>query len=60
MTAREAIKLLISAGFVAKTGGKHRQFEKNGRKVAVPTHGSKDLSRKVVATIMAAIEAERG
>lgn len=58
MTVREAIQLLITAGFVEVKGGKgsHRKFEKaNVRPVILPSHG-KELSRIVEKTVRKAVE----
>lgn len=59
MTAREAIALLESEGFVSKGGAKHDQYEKNGVKIGVP-RGAGDLSRTVAANIKRAIKKARG
>lgn len=59
MTAREAVALLKSEGFVLKMTTGHAQYEKNGIKIAVPNHKG-DLKPHEVAHIKQAIKKARG
>ena len=54
MTQREAIALLVEAGFVLKATTGHLQYEKNGVKIGVPNHKG-DLKPHEIAHIKQAI-----
>jgi predicted RNA binding protein YcfA (HicA-like mRNA interferase family) len=57
MTAKEAEKLLLDAGFLMiRSKGSHRIYLKNKIRVVVPYHGSKILHPKIVKQVINAIE----
>lgn len=58
MTVREAVRLLLDAGFVEVNGGKgsHRKFEKAGCRPVIITSHSKEISRVVERTVRKAVE----
>lgn len=52
MSGREVIKKLEAAGWhVRSVAGSHHMMEKDGKKVPVPLHGSKDLAPGLLAAI---------
>ena len=60
LTAQEAEDLLLQAGFeLIRTGGSHRIYLRQGRRVVVPFHGHRILHPKVVTQVVAAIAAIR-
>ncbi|HJF18820.1 MAG TPA: type II toxin-antitoxin system HicA family toxin [Enterococcus columbae] len=58
MTVREAVRLLLEAGFVEVKGGKgsHRKFEKAGCRPVIITSHDKEISQVVERTVRNAVE----
>ena len=52
MNARDVMERLKAGGWVLRRiSGSHHIFEKDGRKVPVPVHGSRDLTPGTLAAI---------
>lgn len=54
VTRRDVERWLLDHGFVELRGKKtsHRQFERDGVKIALPGHGPQDLTKKHVGLIV--------
>jgi predicted RNA binding protein YcfA (HicA-like mRNA interferase family) len=54
VTRRDVERWLLAHGFVELRGKKtsHRQFERDGVKIALPGHGPQDLTKKHVGLIV--------
>ncbi|MDJ0582513.1 type II toxin-antitoxin system HicA family toxin [Crocosphaera sp.] len=57
LTAKEAEKLLLDAGFVQiRSQGSHRIYFKDNIRVVIPFHSGKILHPKIVKQVLNAIE----
>ncbi len=57
LTAKEAEKLLLGAGFVIdRQKGSHRIYVKNGCRMVIPHHSGKTLHPKIVKELFTIIE----
>jgi len=57
LTAKEAEKLLIEAGFVVdRQKGSHRIYVKDGCRMVIPHHSGKTLHPKIVKELLKVIE----
>ena len=57
LTAKEAEKLLLGAGFVIeRQKGSHRIYVKNGCRMVIPHHSGKTLHPKIVKELFMIIE----
>ena len=53
MNAKELVQLLQKNGWTLKRiSGSHHVMKKDGKRLSVPVHGSKDLSRGTLLTIL--------
>lgn len=56
LTAKEAEKLLLKAGFVwVRTSGSHRVYMRGNVRVVLPFHAGKSLHPKIVKEVLEAI-----
>ncbi|MDJ0730682.1 MAG: type II toxin-antitoxin system HicA family toxin [Crocosphaera sp.] len=57
MTAKEAEKLLLNAGFMQiRSQGSHRIYLKDNIRVVIPFHSGKILHPKIINQVLNAIE----
>ncbi|MCC6576133.1 MAG: type II toxin-antitoxin system HicA family toxin [Flavobacteriales bacterium] len=57
LTAKEAEKLLLKAGFVwVRTSGSHRVYMRGNVRVVLPFHAGRSLHPKIVKEVLEATE----
>lgn len=56
LTAKEAEKLLLKAGFVwVRTSGSHRVYMRGNVRVVLPFHAGRSLHPKIVKEVLEAV-----
>jgi mRNA interferase HicA len=58
MKSSELVRIAIKAGwkFVCQDGTSHRLYERNGKKVIIPYHGSKEVPKGLCNSILKEIK----